>query len=206
MEQSSPNATGQSDDCRSVLQKQLRDSGLRVTAQRLAVLNWLAVHPHANADEVRSGVQQQLGSVSLQAVYGVLAVCTTAGLLRRIDPAGHSARFECRVDDNHHHMVCRNCGRIEDTDCAGGESPCLTPADDHGFVIDEAEVVFWGICPRCRIETTPEHGLADSIQARGSYFRLYGDAHREKNKTMNGNRNPTASDADIPTIQRRIAT
>lgn len=150
-------ATGHPEKARFSVRSKLRDSGLRVTPQRLAVLNWLADHPHASADEVRSGVQTQLGSVSVQAIYDVLAACTTAGLVRRIHPAGHAARFECRVNDNHHHAVCRHCGRIADVDCLSGTRPCLTPDADHGFAIDEAEVVFWGVCPRCRTRAAPEH-------------------------------------------------
>lgn len=128
----------------------LRVAGLRATAPRSAVLVWLATNPHASADEVRSGVTRRLGSVSTQAIYDVLAATTTAGLVRRIEPAGHPARFECRVGDNHHHLVCRVCGHTEDVDCAAGNRPCLTPSDDHGFNLDEAEVLFWGECPRCR--------------------------------------------------------
>lgn len=128
----------------------LRGAGLRVTAPRAAVLAWLSGHPHATADQIETGVAGALGSVSTQAVYDVLAACVGARLLRRIEPAGHPARFECRVGDNHHHVVCRVCGRTEDTDCAAGARPCLAPADDHGFALDEAEVVFWGLCPGCR--------------------------------------------------------
>jgi len=132
---------------------QLRLAGLRVTAPRQSVLRWLAEHPHATVEEIRFGVAQRLGSVSTQAVYDVLAACTTAGLVRRIEPAGHPARFERRVDDNHHHVVCRSCGRTEDVDCAVGGRRCLTPSEDHGYVLDEAEVVFWGLCPTCRAVT-----------------------------------------------------
>ncbi|MGH3838636.1 MAG: Fur family transcriptional regulator [Pseudonocardiaceae bacterium] len=128
---------------------QLRRAGLRVTAPRQSVLQWLAEHPHATAEQIRSGVVQRLGSVSTQAVYDVLAACTTAGLVRRIEPAGHPARFERRTGDNHHHLVCRSCGRTEDADCAVGVWPCLTPSDDRGYVLDEAEVVFWGLCSTC---------------------------------------------------------
>ncbi|MGH8504287.1 MAG: Fur family transcriptional regulator [Gammaproteobacteria bacterium] len=127
----------------------LRGAGLRVTAPRTAVLMWLSEHPHATADHIRSGVRGRLGSVSTQAVYDVLAACTGAGLVRRIEPAGHPARYECRAGDNHHHLICRSCGRTEDVDCAIGARPCLTPSETCGFDIDEAEVVFWGHCPRC---------------------------------------------------------
>jgi len=128
---------------------ELRAAGLRVTMARQAVLGWLAKHPHATADTIARGVRAEYGSLSLQAIYGVLAACTDAGLLRRIEPAGHPARYERRVGDNHHHVVCRTCGRTEDVDCVVGPRPCLEPASDHGFALDEAEVVFWGLCPSC---------------------------------------------------------
>jgi Fur family transcriptional regulator, stress-responsive regulator len=135
----------------------LRGAGLRVTAPRRAVLTWLADHPHSTADAVGTGVRAELGTISVQAVYDVLAAFVDAGLVRRIEPAGHAARFECRVADNHHHVVCRRCGVTRDVDCIVGATPCLTPLDDHGFAVDEAEVVFWGLCPDCRAaeQTTP---------------------------------------------------
>src|SRR6201996_8474067 len=128
---------------------ELRAAGLRVTMARQAVLGWLAKHPHATADTIARGVRAEYGSLSLQAIYGVLAACTDAGLLRRIEPAGHPARYERRVGDNHHHVVCRTCGAVADVDCATGDAPCLTASEDHGFVIDEAEVTYWGLCPDC---------------------------------------------------------
>jgi len=131
------------------VETELRRAGLRITAPRRAVLQWLVDHPHATVNDIRDGVLAQLGSISTQAVYDVLAACTDAGLLRRIEPAGHPARFERRVGDNHHHVICRSCGRTEDVDCVVEVRPCLTPSDDHAFVIDEAEVVFWGLCPDC---------------------------------------------------------
>jgi Fe2+ or Zn2+ uptake regulation protein len=131
------------------LREQLKQAGLRVTAPRLAVLTWLTDHPHTTADQVATGVRELLGAVSTQAVYDVLSVCATANLVRRIEPAGHPARFETRIGDNHHHLVCRACGRTEDVDCVVGLAPCLTPAESAGFVVDEAEVVFWGLCPHC---------------------------------------------------------
>jgi Fe2+ or Zn2+ uptake regulation protein len=138
---------------------QLRQAGLRVTAPRQSVLQWLAEHPHATAEQIRRGVARGLGSVSPQTVYDVLAACTAAGLVRRIEPAGHPARFERRTGDNHHHVVCRSCGRTEDVDCAVKLAvdvrPCLTPSDDHGYVLDEAEVVFWGSCPSCQAPDNP---------------------------------------------------
>ncbi|WP_328605041.1 transcriptional repressor [Amycolatopsis sp. NBC_00345] len=131
------------------VRQQLRSAGLRVTGPRVAVLEWLAQHPHTTADEVAVGVRGVLGSVSTQAVYDVLAACAGAELVRRIEPAGHPARFETRTGDNHHHLVCRACGRTEDVDCVHGSAPCLEPSATAGFVIDEAEVVFWGLCPDC---------------------------------------------------------
>lgn len=131
------------------LRSQLRAAGLRVTAPRLAVLDWLAAHPHATADQVMAGVRQRLKSVSTQAIYDVLHACTRAKLVRRIEPAGHPARFETRIGDNHHHLVCRNCDRTEDVDCVVGFAPCLEPSSAVGFQVDEAEVVFWGLCPDC---------------------------------------------------------
>ncbi|MFC0116052.1 Fur family transcriptional regulator [Kibdelosporangium aridum] len=134
---------------RAQLRDRLKAAGLRVTAPRLAVLTLLNELPHATADQVATGVRELLGSVSTQAVYDVLNVFTSAKLVRRIEPAGHPARFETRIGDNHHHLVCRQCGRTEDVDCAVGPAPCLTPSESAGFVVDEAEVVFWGICPDC---------------------------------------------------------
>jgi Fe2+ or Zn2+ uptake regulation protein len=132
----------------------LRAAGLRVTAPRRAVLTWLAAHPHSTVDEIGTGVRSVLGSVSTQAVYDVLGACAVAGLIRRIELPGHPARFERRAGDNHHHVVCRRCGRTEDVDCVVGAAPCLTPDDAHGFLVDEAEVVFWGVCPGCRATTS----------------------------------------------------
>ncbi|AXB45738.1 Fur family transcriptional regulator [Amycolatopsis albispora] len=133
----------------SPVRHHLRAAGLRVTAPRVAVLEWLADHPHTTADQVAAGVRERLGSVSTQAVYDVLGACAGADLVRRIEPAGHPARFETRTGDNHHHLVCRACGRTEDVDCVRGASPCLEPSATAGFLIDEAEIVFWGLCPDC---------------------------------------------------------
>jgi Fur family ferric uptake transcriptional regulator len=129
--------------------ERLRAKGLRVTAPRLAALDWLAGHPHSTAEQVAAGVRERLGAVSTQAVYDVLNTCTRANLIRRIEPAGHPARYETRTGDNHHHVVCRRCGRTEDVDCAVGAAPCLEPSHADGFAVDEAEVVFWGLCPDC---------------------------------------------------------
>lgn len=131
----------------------LRAVGLRVTAPRVAVLEALAAEPHSTADDVAGRVRQDLGSVSTQAVYDVLRACVNAGLVRRIEPAGSSARYETRTGDNHHHLVCRVCGRVADVDCAVGEAPCLEPSDLGGFTVDEAEVVFWGLCPDCQLNS-----------------------------------------------------
>lgn len=131
----------------------LRDRGLRVTGPRAAVLAALAGSPHLDADQVRRRVADTLGSVSVQTVYDVLATLTDAGLVRRIEPAGSAALYELRVGDNHHHVVCRSCGRIEDVSCATGRAPCLVPSPDpaaSGFVVDEAEVTWWGLCPTCQ--------------------------------------------------------
>ena len=128
----------------------VRGAGMRVTRPRLAILEWLSDHPHSTADQVRSGALATLGTLSTQAAYDVLAAFTAAGLVRRIEPAGHPARFECRTGDNHHHVVCRGCGLTEDVDCAVGDAPCLTASDGHDYSIDESEVVFWGWCPACQ--------------------------------------------------------
>ena len=127
----------------------LRQHGLSVTAQRLAVLRALAERPHSTADDLYSLVRDEIGAISRQAVYDVLAVLTDRGVLRRLQPAGSPARYEDRVGDNHHHLICRTCGRMGDVDCAVGETPCLTAADDSGYEIDEAEVIYWGRCPDC---------------------------------------------------------
>jgi Fe2+ or Zn2+ uptake regulation protein len=127
----------------------LRERGIQITAQRLAVLRSVTAHPHATADAVAEGVRAAIGSISLQSVYDALAVLVAGGLIRRIEPAGSPARFECRVGDNHHHLVCRSCGRMVDVDCAVGSAPCLTAADSNGYEIDEAEVIYWGRCPDC---------------------------------------------------------
>ncbi len=127
----------------------LRSHGLQVTAQRLAVLRAVAAGPHSTAEDVADSVRSEIGAISRQAVYDALGVLVETGLLRRIQPAASSARYEHRVGDNHHHLVCRSCGRVEDVDCAVGYTPCLTAAEDLGFVIDEAEVIYWGTCPDC---------------------------------------------------------
>jgi len=127
----------------------LRGAALRVTRPRVAVLSAVHALPHADTDTILGAVRRDLADVSHQAIYDVLKVLTTAQLVRRIQPAGHVARYESRVGDNHHHVVCRSCGVIADADCAVGAAPCLTASDDHGFTIDEAEVIYWGQCADC---------------------------------------------------------
>ena len=128
---------------------ELRGAGLRVTAARVALLEIVRAGDHLGVDAIASGVRDRIGHISLQAVYDALHALTAAGLLRRIEPAGGQPRFERRVGDNHHHIVCRSCGAVADVDCAVGEAPCLTASDDHGFLIDEAEVIYWGLCSVC---------------------------------------------------------
>ncbi len=130
-------------------EQQLRRCGLQVTAQRLAVMEAVSAAPHATAEELTESVRDKIGSISRQAVYDTLGAFADKRLIRRIQPSGSPARFEYRVGDNHHHLVCRDCSLIFDIDCAVGETPCLTADDDHGFEIDEAEVVYWGRCPDC---------------------------------------------------------
>jgi len=127
----------------------LRRHGLHVTAQRLAVLRAVSQQPHSTADDIDKLARAEIGAISHQAVYDVLGALTEKGLLRRIQPAGSPARYEDRVRDNHHHLICRSCRRMVDVDCAVGETPCLTAADDSGYEIDEAEVIYWGRCPEC---------------------------------------------------------
>jgi Fe2+ or Zn2+ uptake regulation protein len=127
----------------------LRRHGVQVTAQRLAVLRAASNRPHGTADDIDKAVRADIGAISRQAVYDALAILTDRGLLRRIQPAGSPARYENRVGDNHHHLICRTCNRMVDVDCAVGDTPCLTAADDSGYVVDEAEVIYWGKCPDC---------------------------------------------------------
>ncbi|MFY1696117.1 Fur family transcriptional regulator [Solwaraspora sp. WMMA2101] len=131
-------------------EEELRSRGLRVTRPRLAVLEVLARGGHLGVDDIARQVRDRIDSVSTQAVYDVLNALTRAGLARRIEPAGGAARYERRTGDNHHHVVCRRCGVVGDIDCTVGAAPCLEPGADHGFVIDEAEVTFWGLCPDCQ--------------------------------------------------------
>ena len=133
---------------------ELRGAGLRVTAARVALLEVVRDGDHLGVEAIAAGVRGRIGHISLQAVYDALHALTAAGLVRRIEPAGTPPRFEGRVLDNHHHIVCRSCGVVADVDCAVGEAPCLTASDDHGFSIDEAEVIYWGLCPDCSTATS----------------------------------------------------
>jgi Fe2+ or Zn2+ uptake regulation protein len=128
----------------------LRRHGVQVTAQRLAVLRAVSEQPHSTAADIDTAVRSEIGAISLQAVYDALGALTEKGIIRRIQPAGSPARYEDRVGDNHHHLICRTCGRMVDVDCAVGEMPCLTPSDASGYEIDEAEVIYWGRCPECQ--------------------------------------------------------
>jgi Fur family transcriptional regulator, stress-responsive regulator len=148
-------------------QDRLRTAGLRVTRPRLSVLQVLAERPHADVDTIVTAARTLHPTVSPQAVYGVLEALVAAGLARRIEPAGAPALFELRVGDNHHHLVCRSCGAVADVDCAVGAAPCLAPSDTAGFVVDEAEVVFWGLCPRCRVGTPGATGQVLQHDNRG---------------------------------------
>ncbi len=136
----------------------LRRHGIQVTAQRLAVLRAVSDRPHSTADDVDKVVRAEIGAISRQAVYDALAALTDKGLVRRIQPAGSSARYENRVGDNHHHLICRTCNRMVDVDCAVGDTPCLTAADCAGYEIDEAEVIYWGRCPECVAATSVSSG------------------------------------------------
>jgi Fur family ferric uptake transcriptional regulator len=135
----------------------LRRVGLRVTRPRVAVLTAVYAHPHADTDSIIGAVHEDMPEVSHQAVYDSLRVMTAAGLVRRIQPSGSVARYEARVGDNHHHVVCRSCGVVEDVDCAVGEAPCLIASDDRGYTIDEAEVIYWGLCSSCSPVEVPDH-------------------------------------------------
>jgi len=137
------------DEAAPDLEVLLRGNGLQVTAQRLAVVRAVADLPHSTADGIEKVVRAELGAVSRQAVYDALAILSEKGVLRRIQPAGSPARYEDRVGDNHHHLICRSCGQMVDVDCAVGYTPCLTAADDSSYEIDEAEVIYWGRCPEC---------------------------------------------------------
>ncbi len=143
----------------------LRRYGIQVTAQRLAVLAVVSGRPHCTAEDVASAVRGDLGVISRQAVYDALGILADKGLVRRIQPSGSPARYETRTGDNHHHLICRTCGRMVDVDCAVGAAPCLRPSDDSGFEIDEAEVVYWGRCPECLTQAPSRPGTEDEAVA-----------------------------------------
>jgi Fe2+ or Zn2+ uptake regulation protein len=145
----------------------LRRRGMQVTAQRLAVLRAVADRPHSTADDIDKVVRAELGAISRQAVYDSLAAFADGGLIRRIQPAGSPGRYECRVGDNHHHLICRSCGRMSDVDCAVGYTPCLTAADASGYEIDEAEVIYWGRCPDCVRDEQREQPPRDNSDTGG---------------------------------------
>jgi len=144
----------------------LRQRGIQVTAQRLAVMRAVGGEPHITADAVAEAVRVEIGAISLQSVYDALGILVTEGLIRRIQPAGSPARFEDRVGDNHHHLICRVCGSVVDVDCAVGKAPCLTAHDDNGYQIDEAEVAYWGRCPDCQGKSTATSPARQKIRAR----------------------------------------
>ena len=154
----------------------LRQRGIQVTAQRLAVFRAVSGQPHITADAVADVVRAEIGAISLQSVYDALALLVTEGLIRRIQPAGSAARFEDRVGDNHHHLICRICGRLVDIDCAVGSAPCLTAGDDKGYEIDEAEVAYWGRCPECvtRARSAGSGGSSDPPESSSSRRRPRG--------------------------------
>ena len=144
----------------------LRRHGLQVTAQRLAVVRAVSDRPHSTADDIYNVVRVEIGAISRQAVYDALPALTDKGLLRRIQPAGSPARHEDRVGDNHHHLICRACGRMVDVDCAVGNTPCLTAANDSGYEVDEAEVIYWGRCPGCAAAAATSHLKETSIEEK----------------------------------------
>jgi Fe2+ or Zn2+ uptake regulation protein len=143
----------------------LRQHGVQVTAQRLAVLRAVSAHPHITADGAAEAARQEIGSISRQSVYDTLGMLATAGIIRRIQPVGSPARFEDRVGDNHHHLICRGCGSLVDVDCAIGSAPCLTAADTHGYEIDEADVAYWGRCPACQGAPSESPAAAEASRA-----------------------------------------
>lgn len=162
---------------------QLRMAGLRVTQARLAVLDVLRERPHADVESIAAGARSYLGSLSTQAVYDVLHALTDTGLLRRIEPAGSPARFELETGDNHHHAVCRSCAAIADVDCAAGAGPCLIPSGATGYVIDEAEVTFWGVCPNCQSSADPTGST--STRRHRHPARSSAPAHRPRARDRN---------------------
>jgi Fe2+ or Zn2+ uptake regulation protein len=168
----------------------LRQRGIQVTAQRLAVVRAVAGQPHITADAVAEAVRAEIGVISLQSVYDTLGLLVAEGLIRRIQPAGSPARYEDRVGDNHHHLICRICGRLVDADCAVGSAPCLTAADDKGYEIDQAEVAYWGRCPDCVAQSRPSSRSDPPARRRPRSQRI---AHAEGPTipSTDGDENPT---------------
>ncbi|HVQ16906.1 MAG TPA: Fur family transcriptional regulator [Vicinamibacterales bacterium] len=163
----------------------LRQRGIQVTAQRLAVLRAVGSEPHITADAVADAVRSEIGAISLQSVYDALSVLVTEGLIRRIQPSGSPARFEDRVGDNHHHLICRVCGSVVDVDCAVGKAPCLTAHDDNGYQIDEAEVAYWGRCPDCQGKSKPSPAR-QKIRAKASSGSHAKSTVRSRQRTSKG--------------------
>ena len=170
----------------------LRERGIQVTAQRLAVLRAVGGQPHITADAVAEVVRAEIGAISLQSVYDALGLLVSEGLLRRIQPSGSPARFEDRVGDNHHHLICRTCGRVVDVDCATGAAPCLTPNDDSGYEIDEAEVAYWGRCPDC-LEESPSPSRGDRATAARPSARRNPSARSSKKPATEGKSSPRSN-------------
>lgn len=167
----------------------LRRHGIQVTAQRLAVLRAVSGHPHVTADVVAAAARREIGAISLQSVYDALALLAAQGLIRRIQPAGSPARFEDRVGDNHHHLICRVCGRVVDVECAVGSAPCLRASADRGYEIDEAEVAYWGRCPQCLAKSRP----AAPAPSPARRARTSGRRRREHNQTATSRRQKVRS-------------
>ena len=170
----------------------LRERGIQVTAQRLAVLRAVAGQPHITADAVAEVVRTEIGAISLQSVYDALGLLVSEGLIRRIQPSGSPARFEDRVGDNHHHLICRSCGRVVDIDCAVGSAPCLTAMDDRGYEIDEAEVAYWGRCPDC-LEQSRTPSAADRQTVARPRQRTTARARVPTNSPTNSKRIPRSN-------------
>ena len=145
----------------------LRQRGIHVTAQRIAVLRAVSATPHVTADAVAETVRAEIGAISLQSVYDALGMLAAEGLIRRIQPSGSAARYEDRVGDNHHHLICRVCGRVVDVDCAVGDAPCLAASDDKGYQIDEAEIAYWGRCPDCQTQPPSSPPVPPQKRRRG---------------------------------------
>ena len=181
----------------------LRQCGIQVTAQRLAVLRAVSSEPHITADAVAEAVRGEIGAISLQSVYDALGILVTEGLIRRIQPAGSPARFEDRVGDNHHHLICRVCGSVVDVDCAVGDAPCLTAHDDNGYQIDEAEVAYWGRCPDCQDKPKTSSGARQEIRAKASELSRARSARIKGRRSGTGDRRLGTGDQRSKTGDRK---